>query len=163
MGASIEREDFGIIFIMAICVGLWSAFVFATEGAGEFYEYTQQGQVDTLASEIPKENPPVLPPVSLTQFIIGASLSVLGVAGALSCAILATISAFRKKVFHRLTYYIVGYNLLIWVWYLILLSFYLPLPSISQNVMFFLFWGLPCMLCILFDVFWLYWTSKKKQ
>ena len=156
------RKDYWEIFILAVCVGLWSAFVFVAPGAIAFYDYFQQGRVDFLASEIPKGNPPVLPPMSLTQFLTEASPSVFGVPGALVYVVLAVVSALSKKIFHRLTYYIVGYNLLIWIWHLILYSYFLPLPSVAQNVMFFLVMGLPCLLSVAFNIFWLYWTSKQK-
>ena len=161
--AAKTRDDFGIVLIIAICVGLWSAFVFVMPGAIAFYDYVHQGQVDVLDSEIPKENSPTLPPMSLTQFLTEASPSVLGIPGALVYVVLAIVSALKKKIFHRLTYYIVGYNLLIWIWHLILYSYLLPLPSVEQNVMFFLVMGLPCLLSVAFNIFWLYWTSQQKS
>lgn len=157
------REDSWKIFIVAICVGFWSAFVFVMPGVTAFYGYVQQGRVDVLVSEIPKENPPTLPPMSLTQFLAEASPSVFGVPGALVYVVLAIVSALRKKIFRRLTYYIVGYNLLIWIWHLTLYSYFLPLPSVEQNVMFFLVMGLPCLLSVAFNIFWLYWTSQQKS
>lgn len=101
--------------------------------------------------------------MSLTQFMTEASPSIFGVPGALVYIVLAIVSALRKKIFQRLTYFVIGYNLLIWIWHLILYSYFLPLPSISQNVMFLLFMGLPSTFCILFNIFWFYWVYKQKQ
>ena len=158
-----NREDYWKVFMIAIVVGLWSAFAFTMPGAVALWGYHEQGKVDVLASDIPRENPPpIVPAMSLTQFMAVAIPSALGVLGALLYVVFAFVSAFKKRIFRKWTYWLVGYALISWILCVALFSFFLPLPSIEQNVTFFLVMGLPCILCIAFNLFWLYWTDKQK-
>ena len=157
------QAEYQTVYILAILVGLWSAFVFGAPGASELYGYVEQGKVDSLQSEIPDENPPILPPVSRREFAIKVAPSVFGVIGSLFYVSLAIVASYRRKIFALLTYVVVGWDLSARLWHLVAYPYLRPLPTFEQNVMFGLLWFLPFAICTLFSFYWIQWTHKYQR
>lgn len=91
------KENYWIVFTIAIIAGCWNIYALSAPGVFVTYEYLNQGQVDYLQSEIPEENPPIRPSKSLKQWLIEVSPSALGVIAGFLYIGLAAISALQRK------------------------------------------------------------------
>jgi hypothetical protein len=152
-----------IVYFWAVLAGLWSAFQFGAPGAGYLYNYVHQGQVDVLASEIPEDNPPRVPPVTTAQFLLFFIPSSLGVLGSIFYAALAFASAWRKTIFPKTTYFAIGWDLANRAFHILSAVPFLLLPSLEQNVTMGIVWWLPFALGTFFSLFWLSWTRARKN
>jgi len=156
-------EDYKTVYFFAVLVGLWSAFVFAVPGVDAVYRYSNQRGVDYLQSEIPAENPPLLPAMSRREFVVALAPSVLGVSSSLLYTVLAVVMACRRKMFPRSTYFVIGWDLLMRIWHLAKYPYFRPLPTLSQNILFGILWALPFLICTFFSLYWFWWAINRQK